>query len=401
MLSSLAAPGALHGQTVSGPIQVLAYHSESNFPDDLIIGVTTKGQSDIVEVKVNYRAAGSPVWAYGYSDFKASRLVTSKFRIPASGTSYMPPGAQIEYYFTIRDARGNAHDTPTRTADYSDTRFQWETAQIGRLSLFYHDVPRSRVDSLSGELDGEIQRLESLLHVDSRQPLKGLIYNSFAEAAPAFPNQSRTITDSEVFHGFAFSTHRVFLGIGMQPRIIVHEVAHLMLAQSLDSGGNHVPSWLNEGFASYVEPGSNPYSGQSLSSQGPSLRAMAAVSGTPSEINYFYLKAESVVSFLIEEYGTDAFQRLLAELRRGRPIDVALLNTYGFDTDGLEANWAASPAGRASGGTQDPAAPIVYFDTWFLGGLILVVMAFVFIRYVIRKLRPSTDDEDGPDYWDD
>jgi hypothetical protein len=395
LVVTLAGPGLALGQG-AGAIQVLNHWQEVDFPHHLTIGVIAEGEHDIVEVKVNYRPAGPGIWAYGYSNFNPGRQITAEFDLPVSGPHYLPPGAQIEYYYSIKDVLGNVHDTPAQVVEYSDTRFPWESTKIGPLILFYHDVPQARVDGLSRDLDGEIQRLRNLLDLDNEGPVRGFIYNGFAEAQPAFPYQSQAITREEVFHGFAFPAHRVFVGIGMQARLIVHEVSHLMLAQALDSGSGHIPAWLDEGLATFVEPGSNPYSGQSLGSQGPSLRAMSAVSGTPDEINYFYLKSESVVSFLINEYGTQAFQQFLAELRQGRSPDAALIDTYGFDTDGLEANWVASPAGRTSPypGRPHPAAPFLFFNNWFLAGLVLVVMALVFIRYVIRKLRPSADDED-------
>jgi hypothetical protein len=386
-----------------GAITVLGTRHETDFPRQITIKVTVEGEHEIVEVKSNYRPVGSQVWAYEYSDFDSAPQVTASFSIPTSGPNYVPPGAQIEYYHAIRDSQGNLHETPATTVEYLDTRFQWEQTQIGSLTLFHHDQPSSRVDDVARDLEGEIRRLESLLQLETQQPIRGFIYNGFTEAVPAFPSQSRTITEEQVFHGFAFPSYGVFLGIGTQPRLIVHETAHLMLAQALDTQGRPIPSWLDEGFATYMEPGSEPYSGRSLSDQGLPLRAMSTVSGTPEEINYFYLKAESVVSYLINEHGGQSFQTFLGELRQGRSLDTALVNTYGFDIDGLETEWAASPVGRASPSParQRPASPFLLLNSWLLGGLVLVVMTLVLIRYVVRKLRPSDEGQDWESPWDD
>jgi hypothetical protein len=398
----LAGAGQVWAQG-TGDINLLGNHHEIDFPRQITIEVTVEGEHEIVEVKTNYRPVGSQVWAYGYSDFDANRRVTANFRIPTSGPNYVPPGALVEYYHVIRDSQGNLHETPTATLEYLDTRFQWDQTQIGSLTLFHHDLPPSRVDDVARELDGEIRRLESLLQLETQQPIRGFIYNNFAQAVPAFPSQSRTITEEQVFHGFAFPSYGVFVGIGTQPRLIVHEASHLMLAQALDAGGRPIPSWLDEGFATYMEPGSNPYSGRSLSDQGMPLRAMSTVSGTPDEINYFYLKAESVVSYLINEYGTQSFQKFLSELQQGRSLDTALANTYGFDIDGLEAEWETSPLGRSSPSParQQPASPFVMFNSWLLGGLVLVVLTLVLIRYVVRKLRSSEEDQDWESPWDE
>ena len=121
---------------------------------------------------------------------------------------------------------------------------------------------------------------------------------------------------------------------------------------------------------------------------------MSAVSGTPEDIEYFYLKSESVVAYLVEEYGSRSFQKFLSGLREGSNVDEALLSAYGFDTDGLDSNWANSNIGRTAPGPGrvSLSTPFLLFNSWFLGVLSLLVMAVVLVRYVYRKLRPADDD---------
>ena len=150
----------------------------------------------------------------------------------------------------------------------------------------------------------------------------------------------------------------MFVGVGLEPRLIVHESAHLLLHQALGSGARLVPSWLDEGFASYVEPGSAPYSGRSLSSLGLPLRTMTRVPGSVPAIRTFYQKSESVVAYLIEEYGADSFRQFLAEVRQRRTTDDALVRAYGFDVDGLERRWATNSAGASAPGS--PASTLLF-----------------------------------------
>ena len=67
-----------------------------------------------------------------------------------------------------------------------------------------------------------------------------------------------------MFQGFAFPERGVFVGIGLRPGLIVHESAHLMLEEATDSPGARLPAWVNEGFATYVEPGGHRDSRVSL-----------------------------------------------------------------------------------------------------------------------------------------
>ena len=383
-----------------GPIRVVSQSQQVSFPDELVFDVTIEGDQAISQVRLNYRIADSLVWSYSNSDFPSSKQVAVKFSKLIGNSVYLPPGTRIDFYFSISDVAGNTLDTSAESIIYADNRFTWKQVQIGALTLHYHDLPSSQVSRAVGESTEQLEALVEILELQDVSAIQGFIYNSHQEATPAFPNLSQTITQQHVFQGFAFAEAGVFLGIGLQPSLIVHESAHLMLAQSLESGGRSIPSWLNEGFASYVEPGSRTYSGQSLSARGQPLTAMSAVSGTPEDIEFFYLKAESVVAYLIEEYGGHSFQQFLARLRQGAGVEEALMSTYGFDTEGLDLNWADSDVGRSANapGRFNPGTPFLMFNSWFLGVLILLVMAAVLVRYLYRKIRPVNDDYFD---WDD
>ena len=395
-------------QAFDGGIQVLEEHREVEFPDDLSFTMTAEADQDIVEVQLLFRTVGSDVWSYAYAIFNPGRRITTSLDLRVGGLTYLPPNIELEYYYVIHDAQGNVHRTPAQLVEYADNRFQWETTQVGPLELLYHDLSRSRVKAVSREVEEALDRISSLLRVEDIRPIKGVIYNSNAEAQAAFPRQSETITEAQVFGGFAFPPNGIFVGVGFRTGIIVHEAAHLLLDQALGPKALPVPAWLNEGFASYVAPGSVPYSGRSLSSRGLSLRAMARVSGTPQTIATFYLKSESVVGYLIEEFGVESFQQFISKLADQIVTDDALIQTYGFDTAGLEARWfsddqrppAPAPGSSAAG------SPWVNFSGLVLGALGVVVLVSVTLRYVVRKLRPSHGPEDrlqpweDPDYWD-
>jgi hypothetical protein len=402
ILGLLAPLGQVSGQG-GIDIKVISDSQEVNFPDVVTFNLTAEAEQEIVQLQLNYRIAGARMWVYAYPDFTPGRRIAASFGSLISEAGYLPPGARIEYYYSIRDSSGNQYQTPLKVFEYTDNRFHWEQTQIGPLTLFHHDISQARADALAQELGVELERISDLLQLEGEQPVRGFIYNGYAEAVPAFPSHSRTITEGEVFHGFAFPSHNVFVGVGLQSGLIVHEVAHLLLAQALESEGRPIPSWLDEGFATYVEPGSRPYSGQSLSSQGLPLRAMSSMSGTPQDINYFYLKSTSVVAYLIEDRGVESFQRFLRELRQGRSLDGALVSVYNLDTDGVEGLWATSASGRVapSSGSGSLASPFVLFNTWFLGGLVLAVMALLLVRYIINKLRPTDDQEERLQPWED
>ena len=390
-------------QASGGGIEVHDSRAEAEFPGGITFTLTAEGEAEIVEVRLFYRTLDEGVWSYAYSGFSAGSHVTASFRLSIGGSNYLPPGAELEYYYVIRDSQGNVHKTSPTVIEYTDDRFRWERTQVGPLLLLYHDLRRSRVEGVALEVEDRLDHILSLLQIETSQPIKGVIYNRRAEAEDAFPRQSRTTDELHVFGGFAFTSTGGFIGIGFQTGIIVHEAAHLLLDQALGPNALPMPAWLNEGFASYMEPGATPYSGKSLSSRGLPMRAMTRVSGTPQAITTFYQKAESVVAYLIEEYGVEAFQQFVGELGRGGTTEQALLTSYGFGTNDLEDLWATDAKRPPAPAPGSPArgSPWVNFSSLVIGGLAVTVALVAGMRLAIRMLRPRLDTGEGLQPWED
>lgn len=390
-----------------GGIEVVEDDRRADFPTELSFTMTAESVEDIVEVQLLYRTAGSQVWSYAYADVIPGKRVTSNLDLIVAGSAYLPPGVDVEYYYIITDAQGNTHTTEIKSVEYLDGRYQWDHTQVGSLTLLYHGLSKSRVEAVSREVEEALSQIRSLLKLDNPEPIRGVIYNRRSEAQNAFPRQSQTITDARFFGGFAFPSNSIFVGVGFQTRIITHEAAHLLLDQAVGPNALPVPSWLDEGFAGYVEPRSRTFSGRSLSNQGLPLRAMTRISGTPQSIGTFYRKAESVVAYMIQEFGTEAFQLLVGGLAQGRTMDQALTQAYGFDLSGLETRWSTDdgPPTAPAPGSRSFGSPWASFSSVVIGGLAVVVMATWAIRFVMRKLRPEYpqgyDSEEGLQPWED
>jgi len=398
-----------------GDIEVVTTSEDVAFPGRVDLSVTAEGDADIVDVRLFYRTVGNRVWAYAYPDFVPASRITASLNLTGEVSTYLPPGTEVEYYYEITDSQGNVLRTEPAVVEYEDTRFEWTETTVGPLTLTYYDQSESRVSEVVRLLESDFSRLQRLLQLDQPGPIKGVIYSRRSHTLKAFPQQSRTTTEQQTFQGFAFPDRGLFLGLGMDRGLIVHESAHLLLDQVMGDGALPTPSWLDEGFASYMEPSVKIFSGSSLSSRTNPLRAMNTVTGTPHTIGTFYEKSLSVVAFMIDEFGEDRFQRFIGQLSNGNTMDASLITVYGFDVDGLDARWGSqstvsdTPAPSAPERTNQNEGPsaIVFFNSWLLGGLIIVVLAALFIQFIASKLRPAAQTEEGlqpwedPDLWDD
>ena len=405
----LAAAIALWGgtpaaaQSPEGNLFVISDRWEVQFPGSVVFDLTARSDREIVDVELRYRPLDGRVWGYGYPAFEPGQRITAEFQLNVAGAGYIAPGTRVEYYYELIDSDGATHQTRPAVLEYTDTRYEWEQTRVGYLVLLHHDIPETRVALATKGLDTHLRSIAALLRADTTKPIKGIIYNDRSSAVAAFPHQSRTITDRHVFEGFAFPEVDLFMGIGLSPRLIIHETVHVLLHRALGPSASRTPGWLDEGIASYLEPNAAPYSGESLADFPMPLESMTKPRGTPEDIHYFYAKSESVVAYLVQEYGIERFQRFLGQFRRTGSVDQALVSTYGFDTAGLEARWAVDTRGRPASSPSSPQrpSPFIYLDAWVLGGLVLIVMVAVAVRYIINRLRPKVEPEEGLQPWED
>ena len=146
-------------------------------------------------------------------------------------------------------------------------------------------------------------------------------------------------------------------------KVIPHELAHLVVDQRIDNcAGNRLPTWLNEGLARFAE---GPTSAEDRKLVLDALRSgeiqpflglTAEFPVSTARANLAYAQSGMAVSFLVEQYGAENIDKLLAQVEQGSAIDTALRDIYGMDTAGIDQAWRAylgfgSPS---SAGTATP-----------------------------------------------
>ena len=113
-------------------------------------------------------------------DLPARAADQPSLNLSTDGAGYLPPGTDLGYYYSIRDATGNVHETPHPIFEQVDNRFAWEKTRAGPLTLLYHDVPQSQVAVVAQEVESELRRIGHLLQINLDQPIKGVIYKTGA-----------------------------------------------------------------------------------------------------------------------------------------------------------------------------------------------------------------------------
>ena len=138
------------------------------------------------------------------------------------------------------------------SAPSSSTRTRPSTGRgrrRGDLAILWHDRPRRDVERVLADVAPRVEEIKSLFGLDEAGVMKAVIVNSRREARQSFPFISEAASSGHLYGGFAFGEMGVFILHGLYPNGIIHEAAHLLLHEAVDSPLARVPSWLNEGLA--------------------------------------------------------------------------------------------------------------------------------------------------------
>ena len=324
-------------------IRVVAAVHSIDYPDKLNFQLQAEGDSTITEVRLFYSVAGRPVQVYGYAAFEPGLRVSADFTVETSGSSYIPTGVEIEYYYQISDVNGNTVESTPQSFEYRDPRYRWESLTIGSLTVLYHDISDRRVAQAAQQVSARIEEIKPVFGIEDVHRMKAVIVNGSREARRAFPLISQASQRGHYFAGFAFDEYDLFLMQGLDTDTMIHEATHLLVHQAADSALARVPAWLNEGLAMQFEDRSIVRSAtvRSAARAGRllSLKNMGSVPGRANDIALFYAQAWSVVDYMVDTYGTEQIPVLLGTLNMGKRIDEALPLAYGLSVEELDQEW--------------------------------------------------------------
>ena len=175
--------------------------------------------------------------------------------------------------------------------------------------------------------------------------------------------QGALINPQEWTGGVNFPAYSIII-IGIAPSdlswgvsAIAHELTHQIVGQVIQNPYGGLPTWLDEGLAvNNEQPPAQDYPG--IVSQGIAANALITIrslaspfSANGNQANLSYSESYSVVKYLIDKYGESKMLELLKTFHGGSTYDNALKSVYGFDMDGLNAEWRATLSGAPKAST--------------------------------------------------
>ena len=338
-------------QSSGGDIELLSSEVTSEFQEGIRFEVDVRSAAEIEEMAVRFRIGQREVGAYEYLEPEepggGTRVKASVFYRTNTAARYIAPGTIITYSFEITDVEGNRLDTPEYEYIYHDDRYEWDEISNGIVTVSYHGPVSFRAEDV---LEATVKTLEimgPLLGAGVDDPIRITMYNNWPEMRPALPPASDTSRRELITEGQAHSPEGVLLVLGGAPRasgVASHEVTHILVHRAGEGRLGRVPSWLNEGLAEFgnIQPGESYDRALAYAIRTNNLlpiTGMEGQPGTPEDVIIFYGQARSIVSFMIEEYGVEKMQELMATIKSGRNYRNAIPLVYGIEPIELENQW--------------------------------------------------------------
>lgn len=329
-------------------LRITGSSASVEFPDRLQFNLSARSDARITDVRLHYtvdHASFARVTSEVFIEFVPDTPIEVEWIWEMRRTGGLPPGATIEYWWTATDARGSKAVTERVKLSFNDNRHTWQDLTEGRITMYWYGGRLSQVQEMMSAAQEALARLLKDTGAKLQKPVRIYLYSSAADlqGAMIFPQEW---TGGATFTGFGI------IAIGLQPfdpawnrRAIAHELTHIVIDQVTFNPYNELPTWLSEGLAMYNEgpleaafsvqlrraiAGNSLISVRSLSSPF-SAYADSAVQG--------YAQSQSLVEFLIQNYGQARMFELLNTFHEGSSYDGALNKVYGFDMDGLNTLW--------------------------------------------------------------
>lgn len=350
VLATLTLPAA---RAVAAGVTVISSAARVEFPWGVTFTLEAVSEVEITDVSLLVNLPNQRYGAYPRHvrpDFRPGPRVTATWTWRRFG-SQLPPGADISYQWRITDAAGARVETPVAVVRVEDTRFPWRELKSDTVALRWYRGDEAFGRELLETATAAVTRLAREQGVDLVRPVTVLVYGSQADLYSALPGTPPWIGGISIGE---YDTVLVPIAPGDRgdgQRALLHELTHQIIYQITFSPGlgSRVPAWLNEGLAVVAEGGTSREHRQVLAQavqfdRLPTLRTLTNPFSTlpGADAQTAYAAAESVVRYLLHEYGPDRMRALLARFAEGRTPDDALRAVYGKGQDEIEDGWRMS-----------------------------------------------------------
>jgi hypothetical protein len=333
-------------------LEIIRTAVEIEFPDQIEFSLEAQSDMPIQGVELEFGlpsgACITDINRVEPEDFTQGMEIEASWTWDMRRTGSLPPGARVWWRWYVVDTDGREVRTETQWLTWLDPSYEWRTTASGELALHWYDGPISFADKLlQAAVQSQIRleedigavpedRVDIYVYATTEAMREAILFEPGWTGALAYPSYRIVI----------IGVNQENLDWGMDT--IAHELAHVVVGSLVSHCYSTLPTWLNEGLATYAEGELDPTIQRLLEESIAddtlfSIRSLSDGFTEQTDRAYLsYAQSYSIIKFLVETYGRTSMHKLLEALQAGYSDDKALLQVYGFDIDGLDTEWRAS-----------------------------------------------------------
>ncbi|HET6263067.1 MAG TPA: peptidase MA family metallohydrolase [Chloroflexia bacterium] len=378
--------------------------AEADFPSSVEFRLKASG-FETARAELNYRLVGDSVTAGMQAEVEEVTAAPDLGVTLDLTTDYLPPGSQVEYYWTLTDPLGNTTETPTQAFKLVDERYSWKslTDAQGRVTLHWYEGGSGFGKTLLGVAKGALDRLQNDIDAGLTRPAEVWVYASQDELLDALPANIPEWVGGKAFPHLALVMASIAddnMAELETKRTIPHELSHLVLYQATRNPYNAPPAWLDEGLAVYNQEAHDPAEEEALrwAAEHGALLPLNSLSGSfgadEESALLAYAQSHSAVEFLLTDsrYGPDKLARTVAAFREGVTYDEAFQAGLGATVDEIDQQWLASLPYEIVPDRETVAASALDLVVWIAASVALLLFSaggLLTAIILVRRRRPT------------
>ena len=347
---------------------------ENGYPKALTFKLNASAPVEIKDVTLSYTLGGNRTTSLVKPDpaeFTPGTKVSVAVKVDTNpNTNWLPVGNELTWHWELTLADGTVSKSREDSYLYLPVGKDWKTAKNEIAIVYYTGSLESRANQFLAAMQSTYETHgKTLLKTElARKPVKLLLLADNKEINDASPSKGTTLDSSRVVVTCGFrpgnANDLIFAAIscgGDPTDTIRHEFGHILNAAAGEGTLVKLPLWLDEGLAVYAQAKQDDYTAafQAASRRQTLIpfRDMATPIGDQNQIILQYGQSFMMTKYLIDKYGADKLNAMLALTKKDTRFDVALKQTYNFDISGFETEFKA--AGGSGGSSPPTVAPTV------------------------------------------
>ena len=348
ILSPAVFPVSAQGQ---GQITVNSSTIKANYPSSLTFSCHVQDTVNISDIRLEYQVeqmSFAQVTSEAEIIFDPSSTVNASYSLNMQQYGQIPPGVDIDYWWIIKDTAGDKLQTAPNHYVVVDNNHTWNTLTQGKINVYWYGQNKEFGQAVMSEAQTGLSTIANDTGGTLDQMVNISVYTSaqdYAASVLGAPEWSGGVTLSQYNSIFVVVEPDA---LSSDLPAVAHELTHAVVGQMTFNPYNSIPFWLNEGLAVHVQ-----FTGLTLPSQFTTALSNAISNNTlisvrslcdpfsayADKANLSYAESVSLVTYLINQYGSTKMEQLLNTFARGSSYDGALQANYGFDMDGLFTQW--------------------------------------------------------------